>query len=332
MIPLEASVAAFCERHALLPPGATVVVAVSGGPDSLALLHVLRALAPSRQLRLHVAHLDHALRPESPEDARFVAETAAAWALPCTVARADIAQIAAAERTGVEATARAVRLRFLAATAQSVGASAVATGHTADDQAETVLLRLLRGAGPSGLAAMRPARPISAEQPMIKLVRPLLDVPRAEVERYCAAHGLQPRHDPSNDLPIYLRNSMRGYILPLLKTYNSSIVATLGRTARICADEDDLIESLVADVWPRLATVEPDGVRFERGGFAAQHPALQRRLLRRGAAIVVPTIELEARHVDLALGAIRDERRRVQLPGGLWLVIRRTALRLTTAA
>ncbi|PLS79048.1 MAG: tRNA lysidine(34) synthetase TilS [Chloroflexi bacterium] len=329
---LHDQVAAFCERHALLTPGSTVVVAVSGGPDSLCLLHVLLQLAPHWRLRFHVAHLDHQLRPESAADARFVADTAAGWDLPITLAQADIAAISRRERTGIEATARTVRLRFLLETAHGIGATTIALGHTADDQAETVLLRLLRGAGPSGLAAMRPSRPADATQlaePATLLIRPLLATSRSEVEAYCAAHGLAPRHDASNESPIHLRNSVRGYILPLLKSYNPRIVTTLGRTARVCAEEDDFLNQLVAAAWPTLAREDHAGVTLSRAQFERLHPALQRRVLRQAVACVGGAVELEAKHVDLALAAIKAGRKRLQLPRGLWLLISGTDVRLT---
>lgn len=326
---LQAQVAAFCARNALLPYDSTIVVAVSGGPDSLCLLHVLRDLAPRWRLRLHVAHLDHQLRPESADDARFVAELAAAWNLPVTIGQADVARIANERHTGIEATARDERLRFLIDTARQVGAAAIALGHTADDQAETVILRLLRGAGPSGLAAMRPKRPADATiDANLTLIRPLLQTNRSEVEAYCRAHALTPRYDSTNSQPIYLRNSVRGYILPLLKTYNAHIIATLGRTARVCADEDDLLADLTEQAWTTLAVVDEAGIRVDRMDFDGLHRALQRRVLRKAVGLLQPNVELEAKHLDLMLAAIAAHHRRVQLPGGLWLEIGRTELRL----
>ncbi|HEX6293101.1 MAG TPA: tRNA lysidine(34) synthetase TilS [Herpetosiphonaceae bacterium] len=334
MATLLEQVSAFSDRYALLGTGATVVVAVSGGPDSLCLLHLLHGLAPERKLRLHVAHLDHQLRPDSAADAEFVARTAAAWRLPVTLGREDVAAIARERRTGIEATARAVRLRFLVETAQTVGAETIALGHTADDQAETVLLRLLRGAGPSGLGAMRPRRTadvdlLQPEQPPIALVRPLLETTRAQVEAHCAEHHLEPRYDSSNQLPIYLRNRVRDHIIPLLKTYNPSIVATLGRTARVCAEEDDLLNELVERAWQDVAQLQADGILLDRQHFMQLHRALQRRLLRKAAQLLAAQAELEARHIDLILAAIVDGRRRVQLPQKLWLHIRRTTLWLS---
>jgi tRNA(Ile)-lysidine synthase len=326
---------AFSDRYGLLPSGATIVVAVSGGPDSLCLLHLLRRLAPQRQLRLHVAHLDHQLRPESADDAAFVAQIAAAWALPVTLGYEPIATIARSRRMGIEATARAVRSDFLTATARAVGADAIALGHTADDQAETVVLRLLRGAGPSGLAAMRPKRPAEAPEACsnsapIMLIRPLLETTRAEVESYCAERLLTPRYDSSNESPIFTRNRVRGYIIPLLKTYNPAIIATLGRTARVCAEEDDLLNTLAAQAWDDIAQVNVEDVQFDRQRLTQLHPALQRRLFRKAAQMLVAEAELEAKHIDMILAAIGANRRRVQLPAGLWLMIGRSRLSIST--
>lgn len=345
MSQLLESVSVFCTRHALLPLGTTVVVAVSGGADSLCLLHLLRQLAPGWRLRLHVAHLDHQLRPDSADDARFVAAIAEAWRLPVTVAREDVAAFARATDNGIEAAARELRHRLLIATAQAVGAETIALGHSADDQAETVVMRLMRGAGPHGLAAMRPQRPAyraaaasptSTPMTIPRIVRPLLETTRAEIDAYCDLHQLSPRHDPSNDQSDYTRNRVRGYILPMLKTYNASIVTTLGRTARICAEEDELLAKLVDQLWPTLATADRWGVHLERHLFAATHRALQRRIIQRAATMVVEPIELAAKHIDLALAAIKavpgTGPQRVQLPQGLWLHLRRTQLHLTDSA
>lgn len=327
-------VLAFCDRYALLPTGATIVVAVSGGPDSLCLLHLLRRIDPERRLRLHVAHLDHRLRPDSAADAEFVAQIAAEWQIPASVGQADVGTIARERRAGIEETARAVRSRFLLETALTIGADTIALGHTADDQAETVVMRLLRGAGPSGLAAMRPKRPAdehSGMSPQIMLIRPLLETSRAEIEAYCTEQQLTPRYDSSNESPIFTRNRVRGYIIPLLKTYNPAIVATLGRTARVCAEEDELLSELAEQVWAEIAQTDASGVAFDRQRWQQLHRALQRRLIRKAAQILDTTAELEAKHMDAILAAIASNRRRVQLPRGLWFVIGRTQLKLRRA-
>src|SRR5262245_19470674 len=154
---VAATVRASLLEHRMVEPGDTVVVGVSGGPDSLCLLHVLRELADELEIVLHIAHLDHMLRAaESKAEAAFVIATAHAWSLPVTVGARDVRALAASARANLHEAARAARYEFLASVAQACGARAVAVAHNADDQAETVLMHLLRGAGPAGLRGMRP--------------------------------------------------------------------------------------------------------------------------------------------------------------------------------
>ena len=158
---LLARVRQYAQRYRLFSPGETVVVGVSGGPDSLCLLHLLRRLAPELRLWLHVAHLHHGLRgAEADADAAFVAELADCWGLPCTVGRADVAALAREAGLSLEEAARQARYRFLAEVAEAGGASTLAVGHNADDQAETVLMHFLRGSGAAGLRGMLPRTPL----------------------------------------------------------------------------------------------------------------------------------------------------------------------------
>jgi tRNA(Ile)-lysidine synthase len=189
---------------------------------------------------------------------------------------------------------------------------------------------LLRGAGPSGLAAMRPRRRLDEADPAAPwLIRPLLDTPRAAIEAYCVAQKLQPRYDGSNQSPIYARNRVRHHILPLLKTYNPAIIATLGRTARICAEDAALLHELADDLWHAAAVIDADGIVIDRARFEAAHPALKRRIVQRAAGMLTDA-PIDAKHIDLALQAIAGGRRRVQLPGRVWLIIRRGALRFVS--
>src|SRR5688572_15639933 len=203
-----------------------LVVAVSGGPDSLCLLHVLHKLSVEHPLRLHVAHLDHGLRPEAHDEATFVRQEAESLGLPVHLGTADTRAYAAKHRQSTEEAARSVRYAFLAEVARLAGARHVVVAHTADDQAETVLMHFLRGAGLAGLKGMLPVtelgswmsevrgqrselsdvRPLTSD---LFLVRPLLTTTRAEVEAYCAENGLAPRRDASNADTQYLRNRLR---------------------------------------------------------------------------------------------------------------------------
>jgi tRNA(Ile)-lysidine synthase len=210
----------FALDHGLLTPGG-VVVAVSGGTDSTALLLLLADLAPDLGLVLHVAHFDHRIRRTGPQDAQFVSDLAARVGATFRAGRADAPSKS-------EDDARRARYAFLERVAAERRASAIATGHTRDDQAETVLLHLTRGAGIVGLAGMRPSRD--------GIVRPLLCIGRAEATAVCAAAGIAPREDPTNRSLRYARNRIRRKVLPELAAINPQVTSALARIADAAAD------------------------------------------------------------------------------------------------
>lgn len=203
---LRRAVAAALDRRAVLQPGETVVIACSGGPDSTAMLDALARLAPPRRLCLHVAHVDHGLRPGSATEAEVVRAAAQARRLPFHALVADVRPAG----SSLQDRARDARHAALTALAEQVQASAIALAHTADDQAETVLMRALAGATPRALAAMPERRG--------HLARPLLRVWRSDVSAYCAALGLDVLDDPSNRDPRFLRSRVRHELLPALET------------------------------------------------------------------------------------------------------------------
>lgn len=258
-----------------------LVVAVSGGADSLALLDILCHLLPGEQLI--VAHLDHGLRPSSAAEAAAVVALAEARGLRCHVARDDVAALAAEQRLSLEAAGRDARYAFLARVVRFEGAAAVLTGHNADDQAETILMHLLRGAGPAGLRGMSPAAPLPG-QPDLWLLRPLLEVPRADIEAYCREMSLAPFTDDSNADTSFLRNRLRHELLPALERYNPQIRARLRETAAVLAAEDDLLAEWEAFAWHSVALSDSDPVRLDRAAWLALPLALRRRLLRRAVA------------------------------------------------
>ncbi|HEX5880936.1 MAG TPA: tRNA lysidine(34) synthetase TilS [Actinomycetota bacterium] len=247
--------------------GDGVAVAVSGGADSLALLHALRVLAGPRGWRLAVLTVDHGLRPGSAADAAFVADHAKTLGLPARVLPLGPADLEPHRRAGPEGAARAARYEALLPAASELGCGWLATGHTLDDQAETVLLQLLRGAGPDGLAAMavRGGR----------LLRPLLGVRRSQTRACCAAIGLQWREDPTNAGDGPLRNRVRHRLLPLLEDLRPGATQALARTAALAADERDWLDPLVAAA---LAAT-----RLDPEALAALPVALARRVVRAAA-------------------------------------------------
>jgi tRNA(Ile)-lysidine synthetase-like protein len=333
----------FITAHHMIARGALVVVAVSGGPDSLCLLHALAQLRGDLGCALHVAHLDHMIRgAQSAGEALFVADLARAWGLPYTVEAADVPALARAQRANLHAAARAARYSFLARVAQSSAAQAVAVAHHAGDQAETVLLHLLRGAGPEGLSGMRAVTPWEnwglgtggwkkeehppnpqSPIPNLQLIRPLLSTTRDAIERYCAEHGLQPQRDPSNFDLGATRNRIRHDLLPRLIEYNPHIIAALGRTAQICAEEHAFVLAALDQAWPQLAHERAGAVDVDGPAWRSLPVALQRAAIRRAHAQVLAgdaTLGLE--HVEHARELIeRGVGGRMLLPGDVALVV-----------
>ncbi len=303
--------------HHLLVPGQTVVVAVSGGADSVALLDVLARLAPDLGVGLHVGHLDHGLRPTSADDAAFVADLARQMGLTVTVGAVDVRRLVREERLAQEEAARQARYAFLGALAQAVGAAAVATAHHADDQAETVLLNLLRGAGLAGLRGMQPRAPLPVPSHQnISLIRPFLALPRAEIRAYVAARGLAYREDTTNQDTGFTRNRVRHELLPLLQTYNPAIVATLSRTARSLAEDYEMVQTLVDAAWPQVVRAADGGVTLDLAALAAQPVAVRRHLVRRAIVHAVGLRDVTAEQVEavVALAAAEATREQVDLP------------------
>ena len=269
-------------REGVLPRGAHIVVACSGGPDSLALLSLLLELRPLLSLAVTAAHYEHGIRGEaSAEDAAFVRRFCAARAVPCIVESGDVPRAAARTSESLETAARRLRYAFLERTRERVGASLIATAHHADDQAETVLLHILRGAGLDGLAGI-PARDAARH-----LVRPLLPFPKQELVDYCRARGFSPRHDATNDVPDALRNRVRLTLLPeLARAYNPAIRQGLCRLADIVAEEREAAEHLAAQEAARLIEQLPAG--RAHGEDAASWHLPEAPALRADAACALP--------------------------------------------
>ncbi|MBI4336212.1 MAG: tRNA lysidine(34) synthetase TilS [Chloroflexi bacterium] len=315
--------------------GASLVVGVSGGADSLCLLHVLKSLESPLGLSLHVAHLDHGLREGSEADASFVAEEARRLGLPCTVERASITP-AARRGASPEEAARKVRYAFLGRVAQEAGAAGVAgvaLGHTADDQAETVLLHLIRGSGLPGLRGMQPLSAYrTAQGATVTLVRPLLGVTRQETEAFCHLLGLSRRQDATNLQPQFTRNRLRLEVLPMLRQINPSIRDGLLRLSRAVALDMTFLEGEVERAWPGVAQVTAAGVSLDRQALGGLHPALQHHLLRRAfAELAGSTEDLAQCHlVEMArLLAPGPSGRSLHLPAGVRLAVDYSRLWLT---
>src|SRR5437868_8474381 len=245
-------IATYIDQHRLFPESGTIIVAVSGGADSLCLLHVLNRLCGSDPdarypaVRLHVAHLNHKLRGEaSYQDAAIIARLADSWGLPATIGEIDVPALAHQEGRSLEDAARTARYRFLREVAQG---QLIAVAHHADDQVETLLLHWLRGEGLAGMVGMLPRQQ--------DIIRPLLGVTHAETVAYCQQHGLVPLEDVSNTDPRFLRNRIRHELLPLLESMNPGIRSTLLRNAEVIGVDLAWIEEQVNNACPTVIISE----------------------------------------------------------------------------
>lgn len=313
-------------RQRLFTPGATLIVALSGGADSTLLLDLLTRL-PGYNLRLIAAHLNHSLRgAESDADEEFCRLLASRYRIPFESRRTDVSKLAADLRMNLEDAGRRARIRFLDEVAMKYG-GAVALAHHADDQAETVLMRLLRGSGMTGLSGMSH---LNARG----YLRPLLEVTRAEIERYLRAHGMEWREDASNRDTIYLRNRIRHELLPLLEGYNPAIRSSLASTASIIGGDEALLAELTEAAFAGSCGVVEEGVVSSVAGLRALNPALRRRVLRRAFKQLAGTMErLGQRHIDALCDLIDSARpnSRVALPQAVTAVREYDRLLLTNA-
>jgi tRNA(Ile)-lysidine synthase len=345
------------QQYHLILPGETVVVGVSGGPDSLCLLHVLQRLSPDLSINLHVAHLNHRIRgAEADADAAFVANLASEWNLPASIDAVDVPALARAHKLAPEEAARRARYAFLSRVAARLGAHTVAVGHHADDQVETVLMHFLRGSGLAGLRGMLPATPMeelrlevggwrlenrdwrssvdaldsnlqasTSNLQSLTLIRPLLDITRADIEAYCQEHGLQPRFDRSNLDTTYFRNRLRHELVPHLETYNPNIRQVVRRMAMVIGSDYEILRQKLDITLKEITRSESDrAVTFDLVAWRSLPLSLRRSTLReaihrlRRALRNIDFVHIEKAVEILETGETGDQ---ATLPQGLMLTI-----------
>jgi len=305
-------VAAYSQTHNLIASGDKIVVGVSGGADSLCLLALLREMAPTHDLQLHVAHLNHSLRGQtSDDDAAFVAELAKRWNLPFTTQKEDVAAWARKKKASLEEAARQARYAFLSEVARDANAGKIAVGHNANDQAETVLMHFLRGAGVAGLRGMLPIAPLdhyaASITPLekrrgmwakpLRLIRPLLGASRSKIERYCQEHNLSPRFDQSNLDSTFFRNRLRHELLPVLENYNPNIYQALRKTADLMAADYEILQNKLERSWRFVLKSEDEqAITFDRQDWQILPLAMQRLTLRKA----IQTLRQNLRNIDFS--------------------------------
>lgn len=312
MTRLAARVLGAVKAWGLIVPGDRVVVAVSGGSDSVALAHLLAEIAPSLEATVvALAHLNHRLRGDASDaDEQFSRALAATLGWAAVVGTEDVASDARSRHISIERAGHDARRRFFDRTLAETNATVVATGHTADDQAETVLMRLVRGAGTRGLAGIRARRG--------PVVRPLLGVRRHELVSYLEARHLDWRDDESNRDVSIVRNRVRHELVPLVEQrFSPAIVESLGRLATIARDEDAFLEQVATVAAGSVVSVEGGLVRVDRERLGRLPRAIGRRVLRLALEQAAPGRAFASRHVEAALDVVerKAEGRRLRFPG-----------------
>ena len=317
---LEQRVLHFIQEHHLVSSQSRLLVAVSGGPDSVCLLHILVKLKEELGIRLHVAHLNHQLRgAESKADAQYVSNLARRLGIPATIEQRDVKAYQKDKHISLEEAAREVRYTFLAQVAETIGASQVAVGHTMDDHIETILMHLVRGTGTRGLRGLQPHAEWQSSGNSLTIIRPLLQVSREETAGYCHGHKLMPRIDTSNLSLSPLRNRIRYQLLPLLKSYNPQVTEALLRTASIASDDLALIDKEGSQLWAEIAQRQENTIILDKERLLELPSALKRYLLRMSIERLLGNVkDIEMRHIEEIMSALtKPAGKRLSLPGGL---------------
>jgi tRNA(Ile)-lysidine synthase len=318
--PLEQRVFDFIRQHHLVSASEKLVVAVSGGADSVCLLHILVGLKSQLKVKLHLAHLNHQLRDaDSDADADYVSDLAQKLGLTATIERRDVKAYQKKMRLSPEEAAREVRYHFLTDVAGAIGAKRVVVGHTQDDHIETILMHLIRGAGTRGMRGLQPSTEWPSKTGSLTVIRPLLEVSHQETEDYCRRHRLTPRLDASNLSLSPLRNRIRQQLMPLLQGYNPGIAEALLRTGRIAGDDIDFLDKETARLWNKIARQEGEAIILDRPKLDRLPSTLKRYLLRTGAEKLLGSAkDIEMRHIEEMMALLgKPAGKRLNLPGGL---------------
>ena len=308
-------------RHGLCPPGSRLVIALSGGSDSVAMTLLLQDLARTAGFSLvSLAHFNHRLRPTAERDEQFCRTFAEQAHLPVAVEAVDVQAYAAAERLSIEDAARRARYAFLYRVARDLDADRIAVGHTRDDQAETLLLKLIRGAGLTGLGGIFPRRG--------SVIRPLLDVSRAELRTYLTGRGQIWVDDESNDSISNPRNRIRHRVMPDLELSYSGAARGLARAAAAGRDDGQWLDDLAGRRYVDVVLETGEGLELDADALAAEPMPVRRRILLQALRNVAGSREVGLEHVEAALEVLGNEFPGADLPG-CRLELRRGKLVLT---
>jgi len=313
------TVEATIKAHSMIGTGDSVLVGVSGGPDSIALLHIILSLAQRFSLRVAVAHLNHCLRQkDSDDDAEFVASLARKLDLPCYIKKEDVRKYRLEKKLSLEEAARIVRYRFFESIAEKYMFNKIALGHNADDNAELVIMNLLRGSGPVGISGIPPVR--NGE-----IIRPLIKLTKSEILEFLAVNKLKFVSDKSNNDQRYLRNRIRHHLIPHLKSsYNKRIVETINRFASIIRSEEEWIDDLINPIFNKsVLTAENNSVTLSISSINKLHIAAQRRIIRKAIAEIKGNLRrISFLHIDSVSSLLINSGHafgHIDLPDRVWI-------------
>ena len=246
-IPVEEQVVACINKYNLLSKGDRIVIGVSGGPDSICLLHVLNLLKEKLQIEIFVAHINHMIRKEADEETKYVEKFCKDLGIECFIKKVDVEKQAKEEKKGTEETGRKVRYAFFEEVAKKEGANKIATAHNLNDKAETVLLNIIRGSGTEGLKAIEAKRDE-------KFIRPLIETSREDIEEYCKKNDLNPKIDKTNLESIYKRNKIRNDLIPYIqKEFNPNIIKTINRLSEVATEESKYLNNQTKKAFEEIA-------------------------------------------------------------------------------
>lgn len=312
-------------KFRLLEKGDSVIVAVSGGPDSSALLFALNGLKEDYILKLYIAHFDHMFRgaEEAKKDHEYVSALSRKFKLPLISGRSNVPKYAKETGLSPEEAAREKRYEFLLGAAKEKYAKKIALGHTLDDQAETVLMRLIRGSGSGGLRGIPPMRPVDGAF----IVRPLIEVWRKEIEGYLKGMKIRPRQDATNLMRKFLRNRVRHELMPLLKKYNPNIKEALARSAQNFSYDYEVLSDVIDKACGRCAKIKGDSVTVNLRQLKGARAGIRRGVLRRAIEISKGSLRgIDYSHIEEIEDLIKAEKGAIDLPGKTRVVRRKDAL------
>jgi tRNA(Ile)-lysidine synthase len=323
-IDLTARAGHFLEHYQPPTGPGPLLVAVSGGPDSVCLFHLLLRLRDRLGIKLHVVHLDHQLRgDDAAADARYVGELARQFDVPATIDSRDVKAYRAQKHLSLEEAAREVRYTFFAEVAKSEKAAAVAVGHTRDDNIETILMHLIRGTGTRGLRGLSPVTHWHASENSMVVIRPLLDISRIETQQYCRDNQIETRTDPTNTSLSLFRNRIRLELRPMLESYNPQINEALLRMASIAGDDLAYLDDESQRLWKAVAKRNGNNVVLDKELLVALPAALKRHLLRMAMEALLGNLkDIETRHIEEMLDTLeKPAGKRIDLPGSLTFTV-----------